>query len=734
MPKKTTTGLFLLILLCASLAFTQENLNFEKVQDGMPNIWRNFGNESYTLGIDSEESYEGKYAATIEYRGEKPDFRAFSNSIAAKYAGKRIKLTGYIKTEGVSDGWAGLWMRLDPRMGFDNMENRGIRGTTDWTKYEVELDLRPEGTQEIVFGALLIGKGKIWIDKLSLSIDGVDIKDAKLKELKPAEKDKAFVDGSKVNFPDLDERLQDNLALMGRIWGFLKYHHPALGTGDYNWDFELFRILPIYLKAETNADRDKVLMDWIDKYGEVELCDACEEYDENAFIKADHRWISKSDMSEELQEKLLFILSNRHQGQHYYIDLFPNIGNPQFRHEAAYLNMSFPDPGFRLLALYRYWNIIHYFFPYKHLMDEDWDRKLKEYIPTFLSAKEEQDYELAMVSLIGDIQDTHANLYGAGSNKLNELKGANYSPVYNRIIEGKLVVCDYYNEKLREEGGLKEGDVITRINGRLVEEILEEKKAYYPASNTPTQEDNIAREILRSNDTSVKISYIRDSEEKSMTLPLYGFAELDFMTWYRGGKEKSYRMLENNIGYVTLRSINQEDIPKIKEEFRDTKGIIIDIRNYPKTFVPFLLGSYFMKEETPFVKFTQGNVNKPGEFTFAKEISIPASENPYQGKLMVLLDSRSISQSEYTSMAFRAGPNTTIVGSTTAGADGNISRITLPGGLGTNISGIGVYYPDGTETQRVGIVPDVVVEPTIKGIKEGRDEVLEKAIELILEK
>lgn len=72
-----------------------------------------------------------------------------------------------------------------------------------------------------------------------------------------------------------------------------------------------------------------------------------------------------------------------------------------------------------------------------------------------------------------------------------------------------------------------------------------------------------------------------------------------------------------------------------------------------------------------------------------------------------------------------------IVGSTTAGADGNVSSIVLPGGLQTMISGVGVYYPDGTETQRIGIVPDIIVKPTIEGIKIGKDEVLEKAIELI---
>ena len=72
-----------------------------------------------------------------------------------------------------------------------------------------------------------------------------------------------------------------------------------------------------------------------------------------------------------------------------------------------------------------------------------------------------------------------------------------------------------------------------------------------------------------------------------------------------------------------------------------------------------------------------------------------------------------------------------MIGSQTAGTDGNASQVVLPGGLGTIISGLGVYYPDGTETQRMGIVPDIEVKRTIQGVREQRDELLEKAIELI---
>jgi len=191
-------------------------------------------------------------------------------------------------------------------------------------------------------------------------------------------------------------------------------------------------------------------------------------------------------------------------------------------------------------------------------------------------------------------------------------------------------------------------------------------------------------------------------------------------------------MLDNNIGYVTLQTIKNEDVSQIKDAFKNTKGIIIDIRNYPSTFVPFSLGSYFVSSFTPFVKFTNGNIDNPGEFKFVRKLKIPSKGKTYQGKLIVLVNELSQSQAEYTSMALRAGNNTSIIGSTTAGADGNVSAILLPGGLRTMISGTGVYYPNGQETQRIGIVPDIEVKPTIEGIRKGKDELLEKAIELIL--
>jgi C-terminal processing protease CtpA/Prc len=82
-------------------------------------------------------------------------------------------------------------------------------------------------------------------------------------------------------------------------------------------------------------------------------------------------------------------------------------------------------------------------------------------------------------------------------------------------------------------------------------------------------------------------------------------------------------------------------------------------------------------------------------------------------------------------MAFQVAPKARVFGSQTAGADGNVSEIILPGGFKTYMTGIGVYYPDGTETQQIGIRIDEPVKPTIQSFREGRDIVLEKALEYL---
>ena len=542
----------------------------------------------------------------------------------------------------------------------------------------------------------------------------------------PADNDKEFDNGSNITFPEMDIQVIENLELLGKLWGFLKYNHPEIGKGTYNLDYELFRILPLYLNSTSIEQRDKILLDWLKKLGEIPTCNTCKETPENIYLKPDFSWLNDSKISLELKKCIENVYHNRHQGIHYYIS-FDNYGNPTFLHESPYSNMSYPDHGFRLLALYRFWNYIQYFYPYRNLTDKNWNIILKEYIPKFLNAKNELEYELVSLQLIGEINDTHSGGMPIG-NKIAEMKGKFFPPFKVRFVENQLMVYDFYNPDKLGLSEIKIGDVITHISGKSVKSIIDSVGQYYPASNNASKLRDISFNILRSNKQYIDLQYITNNQIKSISLKLYPSDSLNLFKKY---DEKCYKIIDENIGYINLRSIKNEDISIIKSTLKKTKGIIIDIRNGAAEYVPYSLGSFFVSNSTSFAKVAIGNINNPGEFHFTSVAPILSDKENFQEKLVVIVNEFTQSMAEYTAMAFRAGVNTIIIGSSTAGTDGAARQIFLPGNIKTMITGYGVFYPDGKQTQRVGIIPDITVIPTIEGFKNGKDEVLEKAIEII---
>ena len=699
--------------------------------------WKITKKTGYPITFDSENVKNGELSVVIEQTTDFVDWHAIWVPLPSNYEGEQITLSGYIKTENVSDGYASLFMEVNPQLGYAYLGDNVVTGTTDWTRYEISLNMTPSKTTSIVIGGVLVGKGKMWLNDLRVSIDKKDLSEAITIESRhyPAADDKEFDEGSKVEFSNLNEEVIQNLELLGRIWGFLKYHHPEIAKGKYNCDYELFRILPEFLQIfneDRQNERDLLILDWISKLGEINYDVPAPETQPDAYLKPDFNWLENSDMRDDLKNRLREIYIYRNQDENYYLSMTPNVDNPIFTFERAYGGMVFPDPGFRLLSLYRFWNMINYFFPYKYITDKDWNDVLAEYIPEFLKATNRYEYEIITLKLIAEVQDTHAIV----SNKYEiEIKRGDYYPPFRVwFVENRLVVVDYFNPELKETAGLEIGDIITHIKGETVESIVERLKTEYPASNQAARLTFISKDILRSTENTIEIDYISKEIAQKKQLELYEKEKIKFYNrvfWDVKEDDVSYKFVDENIGYINMACIKFEDLPKIFDHFKDTKGIIIDIRNYPSAYVLHHLGSYFVSEPTPFVKFTIGNKNNPGEFTFTEAYEIESKGETYKGKLIVIVNEISVSHAEFSAMAYRVGNNTTIVGSTTAAADGNVSGITLPGAIYTGISGIGVYYPDGTQTQRIGIVPDVWVEPTIEGTRQGRDEVLEKAVEII---
>jgi erythromycin esterase-like protein len=126
----------------------------------------------------SAERTRAKYDEALAAREAGGSFGVATWSFPVEDArGKRLKYTGYIRTENVRNGWAGLWWRVDcgdkTAAAFDNMMGRGPSGTTKWNRYSVELDI-PEDATNINFGVLMPGEGTAWFDKLRVELDGVE--------------------------------------------------------------------------------------------------------------------------------------------------------------------------------------------------------------------------------------------------------------------------------------------------------------------------------------------------------------------------------------------------------------------------------------------------------------------------------------------------------------------------------------------------------------------------------
>ncbi|MBC7381706.1 MAG: hypothetical protein H7296_01785 [Bacteroidia bacterium] len=248
---------------------------------------------------------------------------------------------------------------------------------------------------------------------------------------------------------------------------------------------------------------------------------------------------------------------------------------------------------------------------------------------------------------------------------------------------------------------------------------------------SPSQLRNISEKLLRSNDTILNIGFIRDGQQQQTKIKTYSSEEMN-VYWQYVKKDTCFKLFGNNISYLYPGTIKTAYLPELMKTINKTKGLIIDFRCYPSDFIIFTLSEYLLPDSMAFVKFSNGNIITPGLFTMTDVIKAgKKNADYYKGKVVILVNETTQSSAEYHVMAFRKAPKATVVGSTTAGADGNVSMIFLPGGMRTGISGIGVYYPDGRETQRIGIIPDVEVKPTVTGIRAKKDEVLERALEII---
>jgi hypothetical protein len=139
-----------------------------------------------------------------------------------------------------------------------------LAGSSAWCE-------RPDPSALLVVGALLQGSGRVWADDLALFVDGKPLVQAPevVLEKTVLDTDHEFDNGSKITVTHVTQAQAQNLFTLAKVWGFLKYHHPAVTGGKLQWDYELFRILPAVLEARDRGAANQVLGAWVEHLGEV---------------------------------------------------------------------------------------------------------------------------------------------------------------------------------------------------------------------------------------------------------------------------------------------------------------------------------------------------------------------------------------------------------------------------------------------------------------------------------
>ncbi len=721
---------FIPVLLVALTGAVPDNMGFEIMDDEglMPLNWILEG-QGYSGYSDSVVVFSGDRSFRLEYIEPGSYYGYVSQYIPFAYQGESITMSGYLRSRDMGDeSYAGLSLDLYDTQGdavcTEYMYLEELQSDTDWQRFEITMENSIFG-DTLELGVYLMGPGTIWVDGLELLLDGESVSEAVERGLPGAQLDHEFDSGSGLEFEEVDDFQIESLVLLGKVWAFLKYHHPQIGRGDVNWDYSLMRILPSVLEASTESERQQTLLDLVNSLEPVIAAECYMPAPEEIRLSPDLSWIDDPEVGTSLASALWTVYEGRFQGTHYYVR-----GTPYSTFsECEYEEMDIPDTGFRLLALYRYWGIIEYFFPYRYAIDEDWHDVLRTYIPVLTAADTPLSYQLALQKLIVSIGDSHASIWNE-PDALRDFYGNLYAPLWLAYVEDQWVVDEYIHESA-STSGIELGDVIVAVDGHPLADRTEELYQYANGSIESSLYEILGRKMLRGNTETVALTIQRGDDTQVVTIPRMEKEELDWeLINQPAAGDGSYTLLDDETGYIYPALLSRDEVEEMKEELRHSDGLVLDLRDYPGGFVIYAVADFILPEKTVFTHMTFPDHSNPGTFTWGEPLHAGGDDSStYEGRVAILIDEGSISSAEFHAMAWRLAPRARVFGSPTAGADGNITRVSLPGGVNTIFTGLGVYNPDRSETQRVGIIPDVEVKPTIEGLQAGRDEVLEAALE-----
>ena len=360
------------------------------------------------------------------------------------------------------------------------------------------------------------------------------------------------------------------------------------------------------------------------------------------------------------------------------------------------------------------YNVFQHFYPYFDVVDVNWNNELEKALERSFKDSIPKDHLITLQKFTSPLNDGHIVV------SYNRNSEWSTPPITWEWINDELVITNVLDSTIP----LKIGDIVTEINGVTTVEYFSEINSRISAGTEGW---------LNHNSQILSLSGEKDSEldikVNNETIKLIR----NSYPYNSSARQSDYEKINDSVFYLNLNSIPMEEIEKLIPELEKSKSIICDLRVYPRGNHGFI--SYLLKEKDTtksWMQIPQNIYPDREKLTYQNSNWLLPSKKPYLGDKQIIFITKgtAISYAESYMGFIRGYKLATIIGQPTAGTNGNINRFKLSEGFSIRWTGMKVLKHDGSQLHGIGFLPDVYVKPTIEGLKAGKDEFLEKAIEL----
>lgn len=397
-------------------------------------------------------------------------------------------------------------------------------------------------------------------------------------------------------------------------------------------------------------------------------------------------------------------------------DLLEQIKSVQEDSEAANLQT-------RLAGVTILWNDIQHFYPYFEEVDVDWLQELPSFIQNGLNTKDKEEYEDVIRYMTEKLGDGHI-----GMNDTSWMKGYR-TPFTVDFADKQLVITSTIDETYQV------GDIILSINGTPAMEYLAELGQVYSGSPQVKSYMSLQAFEYKQKDEALFLEIERNGESLSLEVEYfyedvyekYGLSNFPVI-------QENFIEIEPEIFYVNALELGYYDIHPYLDSLKGAKGIIFEFRGYPKKNVIQIL-SHLSDEVVESPQWLREQIVYPDHKKLVgydmSRWEIEPQSPKFKGTIVFITNAQAISAPETLLGVVEDNNLGLIVGQPTAGANGNVTEIDLPGHRRIIFTGMKVLKGNGMQHHLIGVKPTHEVERTISGVKAGIDEYIEKALELI---